>query len=160
MEEGRQGAERLQPGEHRLQLRARAGFRRLRIQHADLLPDEAAGRSVSRQDRHQPSETRMTFVPRLKTFAMAAAITSMAGGAFAQKGETVKLAWIDPLSGPMAPVGQNQLKSFQFMVEHFNKNNAAGVRFELVPMDNKLSPMETQSALKSAIDSGVRYVLQ
>ena len=89
----------------------------------------------------------MTFVPRLKTFAMAAAITSMAGGAFAQKGKTVTLAWIDPLSGPMASVGQNQLKSFQFMVEHFNKNNAAGVRFALVPMDNKLSPMETQSAL-------------
>src|SRR5207248_1358924 len=144
-EEGRQRTERLQPGEHRLQLCARAGFRRLRFQHADLLPDEAATRSVSRQDRHQPSETTMISIPRLKTLVIAAAITCMAGAAFAQKGETVKLAWIDPLSGPMAPVGQNQLKSFQFMVEYFNKNNAAGVRFELVPMDNKLSPMETQS---------------
>ena len=32
----------------------------------------------------------------------------------------------------MAPVGQNQLKSFQFVAEHFNKSNPAGVKFEMV----------------------------
>jgi branched-chain amino acid transport system substrate-binding protein len=37
--------------------------------------------------------------------------------AFAQKGETVKIAFIDPLSGPFANVGQNQLKSWQFVAE-------------------------------------------
>ena len=30
-----------------------------------------------------------------------------AAGAFAQKGETVKIAWMDPLSGLMAAVGTN-----------------------------------------------------
>ncbi len=82
------------------------------------------------------------------------------GGVLAQKGETVKLAWIDPLSGLMAPVGQNQLKSFQFFAEHFNKKNPAGVKFEIIGIDNKLSPQETANALKSAIDQGVRYVVQ
>ena len=41
----------------------------------------------------------------------AAAVLAASGGAFAQKGETVKIAFMDPLSGPFANVGQNQLKS-------------------------------------------------
>jgi branched-chain amino acid transport system substrate-binding protein len=94
---------------------------------------------------------------KLSTFAL---VTLAASGALAQKGETVKIAWIDPLSGLMAPVGQNQLKSFQFFAEHFNKKNAAGVKFEIIGIDNKLSPQETANALKSAIDQGVRYVVQ
>jgi branched-chain amino acid transport system substrate-binding protein len=92
---------------------------------------------------------------------VAAAVLAMAGSsAWAQKGETVKVAWIDPLTGLMAPVGQNIMKSFQFTAEHFNKGNPAGVKFEIVPIDNKLSPQETLNALKSAIDQGVRYVVQ
>ena len=93
----------------------------------------------------------------LSMFAVSALAT---GNALAQKGETVNIAWIDPLSGLMAPVGQNQLKSFQFLAEHFNKKNAAGVKFEIIGIDNKLSPQETANALKSAIDQGVRYVVQ
>ena len=38
-----------------------------------------------------------------------AAMVCAAGAAFAQQGQTVKIAWIDPLSGLMAPVGANQL---------------------------------------------------
>ena len=74
--------------------------------------------------------------------------------------QTVKVAWIDPLSGLMAAVGTNQLKSFQFLAEHFNKKNKAGVKFEIIGIDNKLSPQETTNALKSAIDQGARYVVQ
>jgi len=74
--------------------------------------------------------------------------------------ETVKIAWIDPLSGLMAPVGQNQLKSFQFFAEKFSQNNPAGVKYEVIGIDNKLSPAESLNALKSAIDQGVRYVTQ
>ena len=90
----------------------------------------------------------------------ASAVFACAGGAFAQKGETVKIAWLDPLSGLMAAVGTNQLKSFQFISEEFNKKNASGVKFEIIGIDNKLSPQETSSALRSAIDQGVRYVVQ
>lgn len=92
--------------------------------------------------------------------AIAAALSLSAGAAFAQKGETVKIAWIDPLSGLMGPVGQNQVKSFQFFAEKFNASNPAGVKFEIIPIDNKLSPAESLNALKSAIDQGVRYVTQ
>ncbi|MCL4745174.1 MAG: branched-chain amino acid ABC transporter substrate-binding protein [Burkholderiaceae bacterium] len=74
---------------------------------------------------------------------------------------TVKIAWIDPLSGMMAPVGQNLLRSWQFMAEKANAEKWAGdVRFEFVPLDNKASPQESLTVLKQAIDQGIRYVVQ
>jgi len=92
--------------------------------------------------------------------ATAAVLAATATGAFAQKGETVKIAWLDPLSGLMAAVGTNQLKTFQFLAEEFNKKNVAGVKFEVIGIDNKLSPQETTAALRSAMDQGARYVVQ
>ena len=92
-----------------------------------------------------------------------AALLVLAGAsatAWAQKGETVKIGWIDPLSGLMAAVGTNSLKSYQFMAEEFNQKNAAGVKFEIIGLDNKLSPQESTNALRQAIDQGVRYVVQ
>ena len=50
----------------------------------------------------------------------AATLVLAASGAYAQKGETVKLAYIDALSGLMGPVGQNQVKTFQFLAEKYN----------------------------------------
>jgi branched-chain amino acid transport system substrate-binding protein len=90
----------------------------------------------------------------------ASVILLAATSAFAQKGETVKVAWLDPLSGLMAAVGTNQLKTTQLVVEEFNKKNASGVTFELIAIDNKLSPQETTAALRSAMDQGARYVMQ
>ena len=98
---------------------------------------------------------------KLSHLAAAATLVVSAGAAHAQKGETVKIAWIDPLSGLMAPVGQNQLNSFRFFADKFSgAGNAAGVKWEVIGIDNKLSPAETLNALKSAIDQGVRYVTQ
>ena len=99
----------------------------------------------------------MKFSLKLTAAALLVASTT---GAMAQKGETVKIAWLDPLSGLMAAVGTNQLKSFQFIAEEFNKKNAAGVKYEIIGIDNKLSPQETTSALRSAMDQGARYVVQ
>jgi len=95
----------------------------------------------------------------IKTVAVGA-MALCAASAFAQKGETVKIAWLDPLSGLMAAVGTNQLKSWQFIAEEFNKKNTSGVQFEVIGIDNKLSPQETTNALRSAMDQGVRYVVQ
>jgi branched-chain amino acid transport system substrate-binding protein len=90
----------------------------------------------------------------------AAAFALLSSGAVAQSGETVKIAFIDPLSGPFANIGQNQLKSWQFSAEKFSAKNAAGVKFEFVPFDNKGSPQESLNGLKAAIDQGIRYVAQ
>ena len=94
------------------------------------------------------------------TLTLAATALLATGGAWAQAGQTVKIAFIDPLSGPFANIGQNQLKSYQFSAEEFNKKNPAGVRFEFVAFDNKGSPQESLTVLKAAIDQGIRYVVQ
>lgn len=95
----------------------------------------------------------------VKLIAASAALLC-ASAALAQKGETVKIAWLDPLSGLMAAVGTNQLKTYQLIAEDFNKKNTSGVKFEIIGIDNKLSPQETTSALRSAMDQGARYVTQ
>ena len=102
----------------------------------------------------------MSLIGNSVRLALAAGLIATTGASLAQKGETIKVGWIDPLSGLMAPVGQNQLKSYQFMAEHFSKANAAGVKFEIVPIDNKLSPQESTNAVKSLTDQGVRYIVQ
>jgi branched-chain amino acid transport system substrate-binding protein len=94
-------------------------------------------------------------------FVAACAVLACSTGVFAQKGETVKIAFIDPLSGPFANVGQNQLKSWQFVADRFSgAKNAAGVKFEVTGFDNKGSPQESLNSLKAAIDQGFRYITQ
>ena len=62
---------------------------------------------------HAPSLSR-----RAITVCIGAAFALSAGTALAQakplQGQVVKLVWIDPLSGLMAPVGNNQLNSWKF----------------------------------------------
>ncbi|HLL10046.1 MAG TPA: ABC transporter substrate-binding protein, partial [Rubrivivax sp.] len=102
----------------------------------------------------------MKFTHRLFGVSVVASTALVSGIAFAQAGQTVKIGFIDPLSGPFANVGQNQLKSWQFVAEQFSKKNAAGVKFEMVAFDNKGSPQESLNVLKAAIDQGIRYVTQ
>ena len=91
----------------------------------------------------------------------ASLMAAVATGAFAQKGETVKIAMIEGLSGPFANVGQNQLRTWQLVAAHFSgAKNPAGVTFEVVGMDSKSSPQEALNLLKSAADQGFRYVTQ
>ncbi len=69
--------------------------------------------------------------------------------------ENVKIAFIDPLSGPFAPVGQGILYSWQMIADQANKEKwSPGNTFEVVGFDNKASPQESLSQLKSAIDHG------
>ncbi|MEY2658835.1 MAG: hypothetical protein RLZZ123_7 [Pseudomonadota bacterium] len=98
---------------------------------------------------------RLSRIAFLSVFALAGL------PAWAQKGEIVRIAHIDPFSGPFANVGQNQLKSWQFVAERMGgAQNPAGVKFEIVGFDNKASPQESLNALKAAIDQGFRYVTQ
>ena len=94
-------------------------------------------------------------------FVVASVAVACAGAAFAQKGETVKMVRIDAQTGLLGPVGVSQLKGYQFFAEKFSgAGNPAGVKFEVTGIDNKLSPTESLNALKAAIDSGVRYIIQ
>jgi len=92
---------------------------------------------------------------------VAASLMTVSFAAMAQKGETVKIAMIEGLSGPFANVGQNQLKSWQFITDRYNgAKNAAGVKLEVVGMDSKGSPQEALNTFKAAVDQGFRYITQ
>lgn len=75
--------------------------------------------------------------------------------------ETIKIAYIDPLSGGMANVGEDGLKTFQYLADELNaKGGALGRKFEIVGYDNKLNAQETLVQVQKAIDSGIRIITQ
>ena len=93
---------------------------------------------------------------------LAAAVSfALLAAPFAARSETVKIAFIDPLSGPFAPVGQNQLRSFQTIADLATQQKWAGEhKIEVVGFDNKASPQESLTQLKAVIDQGYRYIVQ
>jgi branched-chain amino acid transport system substrate-binding protein len=90
--------------------------------------------------------------------AAALALSFLAGAAMA---DTLKVAVIDPLSGPFASLGENQLRSWQYVAELANKGKWAGDHtLEFVGFDNKAGVQDSLSQLKRAIEQGYRYVAQ
>jgi branched-chain amino acid transport system substrate-binding protein len=89
--------------------------------------------------------------------AVLAAASLQAGAA-----ETVKIAVIDPLSGPFANVGEAMVRHVQLAIDAVNARGGVlgGTKFELLTFDSKSSPQEAQLALKQAIDQGVHYINQ
>ena len=73
--------------------------------------------------------------------------------------QTVKIAFIDPLSGGAASTGEAGLKTFQYMAEQINAQNQ-DYHLEVTGYDNKLNPQESLVQLQKAIDSGARIVIQ
>jgi len=96
----------------------------------------------------------------MRKFMMAAAfLVPLCGTAVAQ--DTVKIGYIDPLSGGGASVGEIGFKTFQFMADELNaKGGILGKKVEIVPLDNKTNPQESLIQAQKAIDAGVRYVTQ
>jgi len=79
--------------------------------------------------------------------------------AFAQ--DTVRIAYIDPLSGGGASIGEVGVKTFQFIADEINaKGGVLGKKLEIVPYDNKLNPQESLVQVQKAIDAGIRIVTQ
>lgn len=77
--------------------------------------------------------------------------------------ENIKIAFIDPLSGPYATTGTNGLAEWEFAVEELvNKTGLAGEgnTFEIVVFDNKISPRQSLIQLRVAIDQGIRFIAQ
>ncbi|MGV3653083.1 MAG: branched-chain amino acid ABC transporter substrate-binding protein [Noviherbaspirillum sp.] len=96
--------------------------------------------------------------PRPSAVALSLAAVLAAPQAFS---ENVKVAMIETLSGAFAPIGQNQLRSYQMITELAAKQDwGGGHTLEFVGFDNKGSPQEALTQLKAAIDQGYRYVAQ
>ncbi len=87
----------------------------------------------------------------------AAVITAMPATAE----DTVKLAYVDPLSGGGASIGEVGLKTFNYLAEVANAQGGInGHKLEVVPYDNKLNAQETLVQVQKAIDSGIRFITQ
>ncbi len=80
----------------------------------------------------------------------------------ARADETIRIAYIDPLSGPLAETGQLGEQHFRFAIDRVNAAQAAGPgrKFELVPMDNEVSPEKSLTLLRKAVDDGIHYITQ
>jgi len=82
-----------------------------------------------------------------------------ASSLLAQAQETFKIAIIDPLSGPMADVGKIFENHLRFAAAQLNaRGGMNGMQLEVVAFDNKLSTQETQTAVRSAVDQGVKAI--
>ena len=91
--------------------------------------------------------------------AATAALTVLGGAASAQ--ESIKIGYIDPLSGGGASVGEGGLKTFQYLADELNtKGGILGHKVEIVPLDNKTNPQEGLVQAQKAVDAGVRYITQ
>jgi branched-chain amino acid transport system substrate-binding protein len=104
---------------------------------------------------------RITMLARSLVPLAAIAALSFAAAPPGHAQEVVRIAYVDPLSGPFANVGEAGLKHFQFMADELNRRNAVpGVKLEVVGFDNKVSPQETLNVFKQVVDRGIRYVWQ
>ncbi|MFZ6800181.1 branched-chain amino acid ABC transporter substrate-binding protein [Undibacterium sp. Di24W] len=74
---------------------------------------------------------------------------------------TIKIAVIDPMSGPFAPIGHNTFNSFTYLAERANAEKWAGEhRLVFDAFDNKAGVQESLSLLQTVIDKGYRFVAQ
>ncbi|WP_418129776.1 branched-chain amino acid ABC transporter substrate-binding protein [Variovorax sp. 375MFSha3.1] len=89
-----------------------------------------------------------------------ACLLAAAGASHAQQA-TYKIAYIDPLSGPFANVGELMLMHTQYAIEDINAKGGVlgGTKLQLLQFDSKLSAQESQSALQAAIDQGAKAIV-
>ena len=79
----------------------------------------------------------------------------------AHAADPIKIAVIDPLSGPFANVGEAQVRHVQIAADKINaRGGVLGTKFEIIALDSKSNPQEAQLALKQAVDQGIRYINQ
>src|SRR5262250_656307 len=90
-----------------------------------------------------------------------AAVAALGISAPVKAQETIKIAFIDPLSGGGASTGEAGLKTYQFITDQLNvKGGALGKRIEIVGYDNKLNPQESLVQVQKAVDAGIRIITQ
>jgi len=90
-----------------------------------------------------------------------AAVAALGISAPVKAQETIKIAFVDPLSGGGASTGEAGLKTYQFIADQLNaKGGVLGRRIEIVGYDNKLNPQESLVQVQKAIDAGIRIITQ
>src|SRR6201990_78802 len=97
----------------------------------------------------------------MRKILMSAAMTLPLVLGTAHAEDTVKIGYIDPLSGGGASVGEGGLKTFQYLADELTATGGMlGHKVEIVPMDNKTNPQESLVQAQKAVDAGVHYITQ
>ena len=94
---------------------------------------------------------------------LGAAVMAVAAAALSTPAtaDTLKIAYIDPLSGGGASIGEDGLRHFRYIADQLNaKGGVLGQQVEIVPYDDKLSPQESLVQVQKAIDAGIRIITQ
>ncbi|HAD27583.1 MAG TPA: branched-chain amino acid ABC transporter substrate-binding protein [Rhodobacteraceae bacterium] len=92
--------------------------------------------------------------------AITLAATLSASVAFA---ENIKIAFVDPLSGPFATTGTNGAAEWTYAADVLVNDKGGvlgGKNFEIVTFDNKMSGKESLIQVQVAIDQGIRFIAQ
>ena len=78
------------------------------------------------------------------------------------KNETLKIAAIEPLSGPYAAVGQDLIEQLTFYADLVNSNGGLkdGRNIEIIALDNAMKAEKTTELLRKSIDEGIRFITQ
>ena len=79
----------------------------------------------------------------------------------AAQAESIKIAYIDALSGPFAATGLGSGRELKHAVEKYlNGKEIAGEKLEVefLQLDGKISPKESLVQLQNAISQGVKYI--
>ena len=76
--------------------------------------------------------------------------------------DTIKIALIEPFSGPVAAVGRDSLEAFEFYVDRINAAGGVlnGRKLEIVAFDNVMNAEKTTQQLRKAIDQDIRFISQ
>ena len=101
---------------------------------------------------------RLFGFARIATAAAALLLAALA----ARAEDTVKLALIEPFSGPIAAVGRDTLEIFEFFAHEVNARGGVlgGRHIEIVPLDNAMNAEKTTQQMRKVIDEDIRFIAQ
>lgn len=100
-----------------------------------------------------------TLAERLRSRILATACVlgcALAGPA-AHAQSVIRIAQLEPLSGPFQSQGEGNLRTLQAAVDEFNARGGP-VRFEVAPFDAKGNPQEALNIFRQATERGIRYI--
>lgn len=91
-----------------------------------------------------------------------AALSALLLASCQQSETSIKIGFIDPLSGAFANVGTHGARELQLVVEEINKRGGVlgGRQIELLTLDSKANPQEALIAMRQLVDQKVRIMFQ
>ena len=98
----------------------------------------------------------------MQRFLATAICLATMGSMATASAQNVRLAVVEPQSGPVANVGVPSSKTMNYFADAFNAKGSlpGGGKFEILTFDNKASPQDSLVILKDLIDKDIRYVYQ